>query len=831
MRVPMKWLRELVALPAETTTSQLAEALTRAGLQVERIELTGAGVSGPVVVGRVLEFVAEPQKNGKTIRWCQVEVGAGTVRGIVCGADNFSAGDLVVVALPGARLPGGFAISARKTYGHVSDGMICAADELGIGDDHSGILVLPRRVAGQDVLPGADALALLEARDEVLEIDVTPDIGYCLSMRGIAREAAQAFNMPFTDPYRIDDWVAVEGGYPVHIETPRCASFVALTISGVRPDAPTPPWMAARLVAAGMRSISLAVDITNYVMLESGQPLHAYDADRLRGAIVVRQARPGERLVTLDDVERVLTVEDMLIADDSGPIGLAGVMGGQTTELAADTRNIVLEAACFDAASVAGTFRRHNLPSEAATRFARGVDPALPLAAARMAARLLVELAGGRDARAHTIVGGVPAMPAQRIRADLPGRILGAPLAAAQVIEVLVASGVKVQNQRDDQAGDWLLLEPPTWRPDLVDQYDYVEEVGRKVGFDVVRAEVPRARAGRGLSFAQRSRRAVLRAVAEAGFVELITLPFLGAADLDRLGLPPGDSRRRVVRLANPLADNQPFLRTTLLPGLFAAVNRNTSRSIDDLALFECGAVFLANDRGPAPQPDVARRPSPAEIAAVTGNLPDQPRMLAGVLAGDWVPAGWHGPAVPADWRHAIHLAEVAAGTLGLRLQRVAGHRAGWHPGRCAVLLAEGVPVGHAGELHPGVIRAFGLPERSCAVELDLDALIAAAPRGGEVQSIGAFPLLKEDVALIVDAVVSAAEVQAALTSGAGELLESIRLFDVYTGPQIGVGKKSLAYALGFRAADRTLTEAEASAAREQAVACAVERCGAVQRA
>ena len=374
MRVPMKWLRELVALPAETTTSQLAEALTRAGLQVERIELTGAGVSGPVVVGRVLEFVAEPQKNGKTIRWCQVEVGAGTVRGIVCGADNFSTGDLVVVALPGARLPGGFAISARKTYGHVSDGMICAADELGIGDDHSGILVLPRRVAGQDVLPGADALALLEARDEVLEIDVTPDIGYCLSMRGIAREAAQAFNMPFTDPYRIDDWVAVEGGYPVHIETPRCASFVALTISGVRPDTPTPPWMAARLVAAGMRSISLAVDITNYVMLESGQPLHAYDADRLRGAIVVRQARPGERLVTLDDVERVLTVEDMLIADDSGPIGLAGVMGGQTTELAADTRNIVLEAACFDAASVAGTFRRHNLPSEAATRFARGGD-------------------------------------------------------------------------------------------------------------------------------------------------------------------------------------------------------------------------------------------------------------------------------------------------------------------------------------------------------------------------------------------------------------------------------------------------------------------------
>ena len=831
MRVPMSWLRDLVTLPANVTTAQLADALTRAGLQVERIEVTGAEVSGPVVVGRVLDFVEEPQRNGKTIRWCQVDVGEDAPRGIVCGALNFAVGDLVVVALPGAVLPGGFEISARKTYGHVSDGMICAEDELGLGEDHTGIMVLPELVDGRVPELGSDAMALLQARDEVLEVDVTPDIGYCLSMRGIAREAAQAFNVAFTDPYLVGAWGPHSGGYPIRIETPNCTSFVALTISGVDPDAPTPLWLAARLVASGMRSISLAVDITNYVMLESGQPLHAYDADHLSGPIVVRQAAPGEQLVTLDGTQRKLDVTDMLITDDSGPIGLAGVMGGLTTELVASTRNIVLEAAHFDPISIGATFRRHKLPSEASARFARGVDPALPLAAARTAARLMAELGGGKVEEQYTIVGEVPAMPAQRIRADLPARILGAPISEEQVVEVLRASGVQVSGERDDQGGEWLQLVPPTWRPDLVDQYDYVEEVGRKIGFGVVQAEVPRASAGTGLSFAQRSRRAVLQAAADAGFVELITLPFISGDELDRLGLAADDERRKVVRLANPLADNQPFMRTTLLPGLFAAAARNTSRSIDDLAIFECGSAFLANDKGAAPQPDVARRPSDDEIAQVTGSLPDQPRLLAGVLTGNWVPAGWQGPAIKADWRHAVLLAEEAAHAVGLQLTRRAAQRTPWHPGRCAELLIGDQVIGYAGELHPSVVQAFGLPERACAVEFDLDKLIAAAPRGGEVSAISPYPLLKEDVALIVTADIPAAQVRDALVDGAGELLETIRLFDIYTGPQAGEGKKSLAFALGFRAPDRTLTEAEAAAARDAAVAMAAERCGAVQRA
>ncbi|WIY81504.1 phenylalanine--tRNA ligase subunit beta [Propionimicrobium sp. PCR01-08-3] len=832
MRVPLSWLRELVTVPAEISTQQIADALTRAGLQVERIEATGADVSGPVVVGRVLEFVDEPQKNGKIIRWCQVDVGEAEPRGIVCGAHNFEPGDNVVVSLPGAVLPGGFEISARKTYGHKSDGMICAVDELGIGEDHTGILVLPAEIDGKPLTLGADAMDLLQARDEVFEIDVTPDSAHCLSMRGMARETAQALELDFTDPYPPADSAETAGGYPIKLESPNCTLFAALSVTGVDPNAPVPLWMSHRLAAAGMRSISLAVDITNYVMLESGQPLHAYDADQLAGPIVVRQAREGEHLVTLDDVDRTLSSDDLLITDDSGPIGLAGVMGGQTTELNEATSNIVLEAAHFAPGPIGRTFRRHHLPSEASARFARGVDPALPLAAARQAAKLMVELGGGTLVADYTLTGAVVPMPVQQIDAGLPGKILGASITAEQVIKVLRASEIQVT----EPAAGLLELVPPTWRPDLVDPYDYVEEVGRKLGLDLITAVVPTGRAGHGLSFEQRSRRSVLSAVANAGFAELITLPFISTAELDKLGLVADDQRRAVVRLANPLADTQPFMRTTLLPGLFAAVARNTSRSQDDLALFECGSVFWNNGTPAAPVPDVSHRPTDDEIAAVTGNLPDQPRMLAAVLTGNWVPAGWQHPAVKADWTHAVYFAETAAAALGLTLTRKAATHTPWHPGRCAELSASStdgstVVVGYAGELHPSVVKAFGLPERACAVELNLDAMIAAAPRGGEIAELSAYPLTKQDVALIVDADMPAEHVQQALVDGAGELLEAIRLFDIYTGAQAGEGKKSLAFALGFRAPDRTLTEAEAAVAREAAVAKAAEICGAVQRA
>lgn len=839
MRAPMSWLRDLVELPHGVTTAQVAGAFTRMGLQVEHIETVGGGITGPVVVGRVLDFVDEPQRNGKTIRWCRVDVGPlneSTVnpqidgaRGIVCGAHNFAKGDYVVVSLPGSVLAGGFAISARKTYGHMSDGMICAADELGVGTDHEGIIVLPPAEAARAGL-GAPAMPLLGAPDDVLDIDVTPDLGYALSMRGLAREAAQAFDVPYNDLYSRRVPGPAQGAYPVRIESEDCQLFVALCVNGINPHAPTPTWMRHRLEASGMRSISLPVDITNYVMLESGQPLHGYDADRLLGPIVVRRATAGERLTTLDDVERTLSDEDLIITDDSGPIGLAGVMGGQTTELDAETTNVVIEAAHFSPGTIGRTYRSHKLPSEASRRFERTVDPGVACAAARMAARFFAELAGGTIAEGATVVGRVPEQPSLTINAGLPARILGARIDTDRVVEVLRAAGVTVR-----QKGENLTLTPPTWRTDLRDPYDYVEEVGRKLGLEVIEPTVPRAAAGRGLSPAQRARRAVNQAVAQAGFVEVITLPFIGAEELDRLGLPADDERRRLVRLANPLADTAPYLRTSLLPGLFAAVARNTSRSQDDLALFESGSVFWARPAASAPMPEVSHRPSEAEIAAIDAALPDQPRMLAAVLTGQWLPATWNHPAVAADWTHAVHFAQTAAGTLGLALERRAASRAPWHPGRCAELIVrdssgEAVIIGAAGELHPGVVEAYGLPARACAVEIDLDRLVACAPGGGEIPGLSAFPLAKEDVALIVDEKIPASEVAAALTEGAGGLLESLALFDVFRGPQIGQGRKSLAYSLRFRGADRTLTQAEVAAARDGAVQVATERLGASLR-
>ncbi len=834
MRAPYSWLTEFAHLGPDLTPRQLAGAFTEAGLQVERIDHPADAIVGSVVVGRVLDFVEEPQKNGKLIRWCQVDVGehnpAGQpARGIICGAHNFQPGDLVAVALPGAVLPGGFAIAARKTYGHVSDGMICAEDELGLGEDHAGIIVFPPDPA---LRPGEDALARLGAREAVFEIDVTPDEGHCLSVRGLAREAAQITGSDFDDPYSAPVPPPVATGHPVVLGSEACPLFIAVRVSGVQPDRPTPEWMVRRLQAVGMRSVSLAVDITNYVMMESGQPLHAYDATCLRGPIRVRRARPGERLTTLDHVERVLSEEDLLITDDSGPIGLAGVMGGLTTELTPTTTEILLEAAWFDPVSIGRTYRRHHLPSEASRRFERGVDRGVAYAAVSRAAELLRDLAGGRIDTGLTVAGGVAPMPGHLL-ADpgLPGRVLGLEVPQKQVVAILKASGVQVT----DAAEGGLALVPPTWRADLVDDYDYVEEVGRKIGFSAIRPRVPQAPAGGGYTRAQRARRAVLSAVADAGFVEVITLPFIGPADLDRLGLGQEDERRQLVRIANPLSDAQPCLRTTLLPGLFAAVARNASRSLSDLALFECGSVFLADDKGDQIMPEVSRRPSPDEISRLFAALPAQPRHLAAVVTGDWRPADGFGPGEPATWRHAVYLAETVAQSLGIDLVRRSDARLPWHPGRCAQLgvISEDrfVGVGWAGQIHPSVVHDWDLPEAASAVELDLDALIRLAPASGQIEPLSAHPATKQDLALVVAATVPAAQVQAALRAGAGALLESISLFDVYQGDQIGDGQKSLAYRLVFRAPDRTLTEKEASQARDAAAAEAARLTGAVMRA
>lgn len=826
MKTPVSWIREYVDLPEGVTTEDLTHRLTALGLKLEAIESAGADIRGPLVVGRVLTMEPEPQKNGKTINWCTVDVGAangtGEPQGIVCGAHNFAPGDLVVVVLPGGVLPGGFEISARKTYGHVSSGMICSARELGLGEDHDGIIVLPADAGA----PGDDAFDVLGLREEVIEFEINPDRAYALSLRGVAREAALAYDAPFRDPAAREVPAANDAGYPVEIDDPAgCPVFVARKVTGFDPAAPTPEWMARRLTQAGMRPISLAVDVTNYVMLEIGRPIHGYDADKLQGPIRVRRAREGERLTTLDGTERVLSVEDLVVTDDSGLIGLGGVMGGETTEMSETTTSVLVEAAHWDARSMFRTGKRHKIGSEAGKRNERGVDPVVTEAAADRVVELLTTYGGGTADPGVTVVGTPPARPAITISYDLPARVTGMEISAETTAANLEAVGCVVH--REDVT---LTATPPPWRPDLNDPFDLVEEVARIVGYDQVPSVLPREAAGRGLTREQRLRRRVGRTLAGAGCVEVISFPFVGDAAFDALGLAADDPLRHTVRLANPLSSEEPSYTTTLLPGLLRAASRNLGRGASGVSLFETGTVAFPTDRGRAPIYGVDWRPGDDELAKLFEALPDQPLHLAVVLAGERERAGWWGAGRESGWADAIGLVRRLAGELGVTAEVAAATRMPWHPGRCAVVSVNGEVLGHAGELHPKVCQAFGLPQRSAAVEVDLDALMRHARDVTPGPEFSTYPLAKEDVALVVDEGVRAADVEAALREGAGGLLESIRLFDVYTGAQAGEGRKSLAFALRFRAPDRTLTEEETAAARDAAVALAAERTGAVQR-
>ncbi|MFJ6726815.1 MULTISPECIES: phenylalanine--tRNA ligase subunit beta [unclassified Streptomyces] len=835
MRIPLSWLREYVDLPATETGRDLQAKLVSAGLEVETVEQLGHDLKGPLVVGQVLT-IEELEGFKKPIRFCTVDVGqangTGEPQEIVCGARNFAVGDKVVVVLPGATLPGGFSIAARKTYGKTSHGMICSSDELGMGDDGTkGIIVLP-----PETEVGRDAVELLELVDEVLDIAVTANRGDCLSLRGVAREAAIAYGLPLRDPALLDVPGPNAFGYPVQVSDPiGCDRFTARTVTGLSPEARSPLWLQRRLQKIGMRPISLAVDVTNYVMMELGQPLHAYDRTRVQGTIGVRRAAEGEKLTTLDGVERVLHAEDLVITDERGPIGLAGVMGGANTEIAdhddeSATSDVVIEAAHFDAVSVARTARRHKLSSEASRRFERGVDPQAAAAAAQRTVDLLVLLAGGTAEAGVTEITGPSAPHTVTTPADHPDRVAGVVYGRETVVRRLQEVGCDVYGQ------DELIVTVPSWRPDLAEANDLAEEVIRLEGYENLPSTLPKPPSGRGLTARQRLHRRVGRALAGAGYVEAPTYPFVAEQVFDQLQLAADDPARRVVRLTNPLNDEEPALRTTLLPGLLAALRRNDGRGSHDLALFETGLVFHPRDgQRVAGHLPVDRRPTAEEIAGLDAALPAQPRHAAVVLAGAREQAGWWGKGRPADWADAVEAARTVAREAGAELIVRGGQYGPWHPGRCAELAvvvdgAEHV-VGHAGELHPRVVKALGLPARSCAAELDLDLVERAGAGTPQAPRISTFPVATQDVALVVDLGVPHADVEAALREGAGELLEGIRLFDVYENEgQLGAGRKSLAYALRFRAGDRTLTVDEASAARDAAVALAGERTGAVLR-
>lgn len=834
MRVPLSWLAEFVELPDDVTPESVHEALVSVGLEEEAVH--SFDVSGPVVVGQVLEFVEEPQANGKTIRWCQVRVNAvdtpdaPAVRGIVCGAHNFEVGDKVVVSLPGSVLPGPFPITARKTYGHVSDGMIASAKELGLGDDHSGILRLA--TMGLDPEVGVDAIELLGLHDVACEVNVTPDRGYALSIRGIAREYHHATGAVFRDPASAIT-PEVGSGFVLEVKDHNplrgvegCQVFITRSVRGIDPLAPTPAFMVARLALAGMRSISLPVDITNYVMLELGQPLHAYDLDTLAGGITVRRALAGETLTTLDGVVRTLDPEDLLITDGSGPIGLAGVMGGTTTEISDATTNVLIEAAWFDPVSVARTQRRHKLPSEASKRFARGVDPLVAEVAAERVVALLEQYAGGtRDSLGSRVLSPTALhMPTLEMSENAVESLSGIPVSIDDTVRILGDIGANVIR------GEGVLqVTPPTWRPDLVDEPGLVEEVARIVGYDAVPSLLPPAPAGRGLSHAQATKRRVAQALAAAGLTEVLAYPFVSHDDNLLFGESESD-----VQLANALDSLANRMRVSLLPGLLESARRNVSRGFTSLALFESGLVFLprAHALGTSSIPVGNRKPTEEELAELYGSTPHQPFHVAGLFIGDQVERSPGRRAKPSGVADALDAARVVARAANVSLDVSQATHPAFHPGRYAELQVAGEVVGSVGEILPSIVRDRDLPSAVSVFWLDVDHILSlrdATPHTAYPISI--YPVATQDLSLVVSSDIPARAVRDALVEGCGELLEGVHLVDDYRGEGIEPGYRSLTFALRFRASDRTLTQAEATAAKDLGVALAHSRFAAVIRA
>jgi phenylalanyl-tRNA synthetase beta chain len=828
MRLPYSWLRDVVQAGApgwEASADELEQTLIRIGHEVEEVIPVGP-VSGPLTVGRVAE-IEDLAEFKKPIRAVKVDVGEAEPRDIVCGATNFAVGDLVVVALPGTVLPGDFTIATRKTYDRTSDGMICSTAELNLGTDHSGILVLPPGTAE----PGTPAADVLGLDDVVLHLAITPDRGYCLSVRGMAREIACAYDLEFVDPADVRPLPAEGEALPVTIQPGTgVIRFGLRPVTGIDPTAVSPWWMQRRLLLSGIRAISPAVDVTNYVMLELGHPMHAHDRSLITGGFKVRLAEPGETVVTLDDIERKLDPRDVLIVDDVATAAIGGIMGAGTTEVRNTTTDLMLEAAVWDPAAVSRTQRRLHLTSESGRRYERTVDPAISVAALDRAATLLADIAGGTIEPKLTDWRGDPprenwSQPPVSMAVDLPDRTAGVDYPEGTTQRRLTQIGAGTVTD-----GDRVTATPPSWRPDLRQPADLVEEVLRLEGLEIIPSVLPQAPAGRGLTPAQKRRRAIGKSLALSGYVEVLPTPFLPAEVFDQWGLAADDPRRRTTRVLNPLESDRPQLATTLLPGLLEALGRNVSRGAVDVALYAIAQVVeptfqtRAVDRIPN-----ERRPTDEEIASLDASLPRQPQHVAAVLTGLREPAGPWGPGRPVEAADALEAVRVIGRAAGVELTLGAAQYLPWHPGRCAEVLVGDTVVGHAGELHPAVVERSGLPKGTCAVELDLDAIpVSEALPAPEVSP---FPAVFQDVSLVVGEDVAAALVVDAVRDGAGELLEDARLFDVYTGPQIGDGRKSVTLALRFRAADRTLTEDEASAARDAAVKTAAERVGAIQRA
>lgn len=816
MRAPLSWIKEFVEIPKQTTPEQIAEALIRVGFEVEEIIKQGSDLTGPLKFAKVLS-IEELTEHKKPIRYVGLDCGEGSERFVICGATNFVVGDIVVAALPGAVLPGDFAISARETYGKTSNGMICSGRELGLNDDHAGILVFDQAQAPV----GADAIEALQIHDVIFDVAINPDRGYALSMRGIAREVGASLGLEFKDPVEsLRELAFPETGKGVKakIDDKSTASvFYLRTLSNFDPSAKTPLWMRRRIEKAGMRSISLVVDITNYVMLELGQPLHAFDKSKIKGGLTIKRAGKTSKFVTLDGQERTLDADDLMVWDDEQPLSIAGTMGGQYSEISSSTTEIALEAAVFNQTCIAKNSRRHKLSSEASRRLERGVDPFLPQFASARFVQLLTEHSSA--VHVATVNDGQPSLPARiQLDPEYVSKTLGFVVSPKEVAQHLRTVGCEVNEKS-------FSVQPPSWRLDLHTSADLTEEVARMIGYDKIPSILPPRPLHATLTPSQKRRRSISLFLANRGFAEVQTFPFTNQETIDSMGFV--GERAATYKLANPMSDELPLMRVHLVPGLIEVAARNISRGAKDFAIFEMGSIFRSSQvLKPAFSPQIGKRPSKDEIKEIFDSIPHQGFHVAGLLVGKVESEDWQGKSRSYSWQDAVSYAQEILNLCNLDWSISRSDFAPWHPGRCAEILVDGKAVAHAGELHPRIISAYGLPERSSAFAVALSAL----PPSQLVRpsTVGTMPAAVQDVALIVDKEVTAKDVEDALRKGAGPLLESVTLFDRYD--KIGDGKISLAFTLVFRDQNRTLTGEEVSAMRESATQMASKTCGAILR-
>jgi phenylalanyl-tRNA synthetase beta chain len=803
MKVPYSWLREHCdpGIPA----GELAERLAMTGTEVERVGTIGPPSADSFVVGRVQ--AVEPHPKADRLQVCTVDTGDGE-RTIVCGAPNVAAGQTVPVALPGATLPGGHEIGEAKLRGVRSAGMICAASELGLGEGPPGIMVL----ADDGLAPGTSLAEVLPLAEPVLELEVTPNRVDCFGVYGVAREVHAISAAPLGPEPWADDAPAEGKGEvgeyaSVEVKVPElCPRFTARVFTDVT-LAPSPPWLQARLVAAGQRPISNVVDITNYTMLLTAQPLHAFDLDKVPGGeLTVRTASAGEKMTTLDGEERSLDGETVLVCDRNGPSGIAGIMGGQTSEVSADTTSVLLEVANWNGTNILRSSRMLGLRSEASSRFEKQLHPELCIRAQRIASRLMVELCGAKLVPGTIDVAAeIPAPQRIVLRGERVEGLLGMPIEQADQVAYLERLGFGVEATGDD-----LDVEvPPDRHYDVSREVDLIEEVARIHGLDEHLPSTLPASAGQvgGLSREQRLRRRAEDVMRDLGFDEIVGWSFTDPGEAGRLRIPADDPRATAVPLSNPLSEDQSVMRTTLLGSLLDVARSNLARGTDRIALFESGRIYL--DSGHAGAGALAGG-FPGERAAPVA----EPHRLGCLAVGPLAPTSWRGEDAPADFFVLKGTLEALAGQLGVELGFEASAEPFLHPGRAAQIEIGGEEAGWIGEVHPLVCREWDV-EVAVAFELSLSALVSAARYGEETfEDVTTYPAVIQDLAVVVVEDVAAAQVREAVLAGGGELLRSIEVFDLYQGEQLDEGHKSLALRLEFRAADRTLTDEEVAGLR-----------------